>query len=206
MSRLSVDVFVEDRAHEAFVVALLRIAAEEQVQVSPQVRSARGGHPRAMAELKLYQDLVAKGVAGSGYPDLLIVAVDANCSTFARARQAIVDATRPPLSDRLVVASPDPHVERWYLADPESFRAVVGARPAAGKKKCVRDHYKRLLASAVLEAGHPATLGGIEFAPELVDGMDLYRAASRDHSLKAFLSDLRNRLRVLRAGRDAAAR
>lgn len=203
-SPAAVDVFVEDRAHEAFLVPLLvRIAREEDVPVVPRVRSALGGHARAIAELKLYQDLVRRGAAGTTYPDLLIVGVDGNCSTFAKARQAIEDATHPPLSERLVVASPDPHVERWYLADPESFKTVVGQRPTVGKKKCVRDHYKRLLARAVRLAGHPAPLGGIEFAPELVEGMDLYRAGKADHSLKAFFDDLRGKLRLLRSEHKA---
>lgn len=198
-SPVVVDVFVEDRAHEAFLVPLLlRIAKGEEIPVAPRVRAARGGHARAIAELKLYQDLVTRGVAGTTHPDLLIVGIDGNCSTFARARRAIEEATRPPLSDRLVVASPDPHVERWYLADPESFKTVVGQRPVVGKKKCARDHYKRVLAKTVRQAGHPATLGGIEFAPELVEGMDLYRAGKGDHSLKAFLDDLRGKLRLLR--------
>jgi hypothetical protein len=115
-----------------------------------------------------------------------------------KARKAIEDTTHPPLSDRLVVASPDQHVERWYLADPESFKTIVGQRPTEGKKKCARDHYKRALAKTVVQAGHPATLGGIEFGSEPVAGMDLYRAAKADHSLKAFLDDLRGKLRLLR--------
>jgi len=205
-SPVSVDIFVEDRAHEAFLLAiLLRIATEEKVHVSPRVRSGRGGHGRAVGELKLYQSLVEKRAAGIGHPDLLIAGIDGNCSTFAKARKAIEGATRAPFSDRLVVACPDPHVERWYLADPDSFHTVVGRRPTVGKKKCARDHYKRLLAKAVQKAGHPPTLGGIEFAPELVRDMDLYRAGRNDRSLKAFLDDLRNRLRTLGRGRRSRA-
>jgi hypothetical protein len=51
------------------------------------------------------------------------------------------------------------------------------------------------LAEAVRDAGHPTTLGGIEFAAELINGMDLYRAGRNDHSLRAFLDDLRKGLR-----------
>ena len=48
---LVVDLFVEDRAHEVFVGALVeRIAREEQVALRAQARSARGGHPRALEE------------------------------------------------------------------------------------------------------------------------------------------------------------
>ena len=200
-SPVLVDIFVEDRAHEAFLVPMLRrIAQEEKVVVTPRVRSGRGGHGRAVTELKLYQDLVQKGAAGTTNPDLLIAGIDGNCSTFAKAKKAIVAATHAPFSDRLVVACPDPHVERWYLADPESFKDVVGHRPTIAKKKCVRNYYKNALANAVRKAGHPATLGGIEFAPELVERMDLYRAGKNERSLKAFVDDLRGKLRTLTQG------
>src|SRR3989442_1496264 len=112
-SPVAVDIFVEDRAHEEFLVPLLsRVAGEERISVSARVRSGRGGHGRAIAELKLYQQIVAKGAPSVSCPDLLIVAIDGNCSTITKARQAIQAATQTPFSERLVVASPDPHVER----------------------------------------------------------------------------------------------
>ena len=141
-----------------------------------------------------------KDAAGTTNPDLLIAGIDGNCSTFARAKKTIVAATHAPFSDGLVVACPDPHVERWYLADPESFKDIVGHRPTIAKRKCVRDYYKDALAKVVRKAGHPATLGGIEFAQELVERMDLYRAGRNERSLKAFVDDLRGRLRTLRQG------
>ena len=200
-SPVTVDIFVEDRAHEAFLVPMLqRIAREEGLVVSSRVRSARGGHGRAIAELKLYQQIVETGMPGFAPPDLLLAGIDGNCSTFAKAKKAIEGATHAPFSDRLVVACPDPHVERWYLADPASFKDVVGHQPTIGKKKCVRDYYKNALANAVRKAGHPATLGGIEFAQELVERMDLYRVCRNERSLKAFVDDLRGRLRTLRQG------
>ncbi|MBI2833273.1 MAG: hypothetical protein HYX76_02470 [Acidobacteria bacterium] len=197
-SPLTVDVFVEDHAHEAFLVPMLeRIAREENLVASPRVRSARGGHSRAIAELKLYQQVVERGTPGLALPDLLLAGIDGNCSTFAKAKKTIQGATHAPFSHRLVVASPDPHVERWYLADPDSFRAVVGRGPSIGRKKCERDYYKNVLAKAVRQAGHPVMLGGTEFARELVDNMDLYRAGKNDRSLKAFVDDLRSTLRTI---------
>ena len=176
-SPVTVDIFVEDRAHEAFLVPMLRrIAQEESTEVSARVRSARGGHGRAVAELKLYQDVVEKASGETTQPDLLIAGIDGNCSTFTKAKKAIEGATRVPFSNRLVVACPDPHVERWYLADPESFKEVVGHWPTVAKKKCTRDYYKNAHANAVRKAGHPATLRGIEFAQVLVERMVLYRA------------------------------
>lgn len=205
-SPVTVDIFVEDRAHEAFLVPMLRrVAREERVMVSSRVRCALGGHGRAIAALKLYQELVRKGAAGTTDPDLLIAGIDGNCSTFAKAKKVIESATQQPFSNRLVVACPDPHVERWYLADPDSFKEVVGHRPTVAKKKCLRDYYKAALASVVRKAGHPATLGGIEFAQELVERMDLYRVGKNERSLKIFLDDLRTRLRTVHAAGGGGA-
>lgn len=200
MSNLvNVDLFVEDRAHEEFLIPMIRrLACEEGLSVAPRARSARGGHGRALKELELYQDAAEKGIAGMVVPDLLVAARDGNCMRFTRARQDILSAIRPPFAGRAVVACPDPHVERWYLADPESFHAIVGKQPKLARKKCERDYYKRALATTVQQAGHPPTLGGIEFARELVENMDLYRAGRNDRSLRAFIEDLRSSLRRFR--------
>jgi hypothetical protein len=131
--------------------------------------------------------MVQKGQAGLGLPDILVVAIDANCETVSKARKVVEAKIEPPFGDRTVVACPDPHVERWFLADPTSFAQVVGARPHVGKRKCERDVYKRILTKAIVEAGHPAGLGGVEFAEEIVSAMDLYRAGKGEKSLKLFV-------------------
>lgn len=188
-----VDLLVEDAAHERFLRPLIgRLAGESEVEVGVRVRAARGGHPRVLAELKLYQQSVARGVADR--PDLLVVAIDANCTPYGRARRSIEHGIRSGFRGITVIACPDPHVERWYPADPVSFAQVVGEEPRLGKRKCDRDRYKRILADAVAAAGHPVLLGGIEFADDLVAGMDLYRAGKNEKSLKHFIDDLRARL------------
>lgn len=205
-SPVLVDIFAEDRAHEHFLRPMVeRIAREEGLRVSTRVRSARGGHGRAISEFKLYQDLMRKGTTGTSAPDILVVGIDGNCSTVARTTRGIQQATQVPFSDRLVVACPDPHIERWYLADPTSFKEVVGQQPTVGRKKCQRDYYKDVLARAVRAAGHPATLGGTEFAAELVEAMDLYRAGKGDVSLKSFVEELRMRLRAVRVQNPSGA-
>lgn len=206
-SPVTVDIFAEDRAHEAFLVPIVhRVAHEENVDVSARVRSARGGHGRAIAELELYQNLTEKTASKTIEPILLVVGIDGNCMAFTKARDAIKDKIKGRFVGRMIAACPDPHVERWYLADPDSFQTIVGHRPSVGKKKCARDHYKRLLSTAVQQAGHPPTLGGIEFASELVQGMDLYRAGRNDRSLKAFVDDLRGKLLTLGRGQGTGAR
>ena len=196
---LVVDLFVEDLAHEVFVGALTnRIAREEQVALSVQARSARGGHPRALEEFGTYQALIEKGALANRTPDLIVVLIDGNCATSRKKRAEIQKATRPRLLDRLVAGCPNPHVERWFLADPDSFHRVVGYRPVVGREKCEREHYKRLLTDAIRKGSQPATLGGIELAAELVEAMNLYRAGRNDSSLRAFVGDLRSRFREIR--------
>ena len=63
-------------------------------------------------------------------------------------------------------------------------------------------HYKQILTTTIRQAGHQVILGGVEFAPELVEGMDLYRAGRNDSSLNAFLRDLRAMLRQITRERD----
>ncbi len=189
-----VDLFVEDRAHEAFLKPLLtRVADEERKKTRLRVRSATGGHAKAIAEFKLYQRIDA--ASGMVPADLVVVAIDSNCKKFAETREEVKDAASLDWEHRLVVACPDPHIERWYLADPESFKRVVGHLPNVPKEKCERDYYKNLLETEIRKAGHHAFLGGVDFAAELVGKMVFYRAGKNSTSLKSFLEDLRSQLR-----------
>lgn len=193
---LLVEFFVEDNAHQQLLVPLARrVAREEEVRLRCRVRNARGGHAGAMGSFKRYQLLCEKGVVGREVAALLVVAIDGNCSSFTETRKNIRSATRDSFAHMLVTACPDPHIERWYLADPQSFRDVVGTLPSVGSRKCIRNHYKQMLATAVAGGGHPPTLGGEEFGRELADSMDLFRAGKNDSSLKAFVEDLREGLR-----------
>ena len=189
-STIKIDLFVEDRAHEEFIQAmLLRLANEEHKAIIPRVRSSRGGHGQALSELSTYLVSVSKGIAGMDIPDLLVVAIDANCKAFNAAHREIESRIGEPYKNRTIIACPDPHIERWFLADPDSLVRVIGLRPKIGKKKCQRDHYKSILIKALIQAGYLPTLGGIEFAREIVLAMDLYRASKAERSLKHFLDD-----------------
>lgn len=157
-----IDLFVEDRAHEELLKPLItRIGEEEQVRVQVSVRTARGGHARALSEFRIYQRAAAAATFSGQLAELVVVGIDGNCSTFANARDKIQQATEPIFTDRLVVACPDPHIERWYLADPQSFNIVVGDQPKVGTRKCARDHYKQILADSIQRAGHPPNLAGL---------------------------------------------
>ena len=189
-SSIVIDLFVEDRAHEGFLLAMLdRLAYEERKEIILHTRSARGGHGRALTEFSLYQESVLKGFAGMIIPDILVIAIDANCKPFNAARNEIEGKVDLKLKDRTIFACPDPHIERWYLADPDSFGKIIGVRPKIGRKKCARDYYKMILSKTLIEAGYPPTLGGIEFAREIVQVMDLFRAGKADRSLKHFIDN-----------------
>ncbi|MDM8524141.1 hypothetical protein QUF80_12295 [Desulfococcaceae bacterium HSG8] len=195
-SVVEIDLFVEDRAHEAFIGAVIRrIAREMEKTVRMCMRSARGGHGRAITELKLYQRSILKSGGFLRMPDLIFVAIDANCKSFNAAKKEITENIEELFADRSVIACPDPHIERWYLADVKSFARVVGRQPGTSRRKCERDVYKSLLASTIAEAGHPPTLGGIEFAEELVNDMDFYRAGKAERSFQHFINDAVSRIK-----------
>lgn len=119
------DLFVEDRAHEVFVGALMqRIAEEEQVGLTVQVRSARGGVTRVFHEFRAYQTVVEKGAFAHRAPDLLVVAIDGNCATFSKRRNEIEKATRAELRGRLIAACPDPHNDSSFKAFVDDLRTM----------------------------------------------------------------------------------
>ncbi len=192
----AIDIFGEDSAHERFVVPVIeRLAREAGKRVTIQRRWARGGHGRALEELGRYGELVKTGVLP--LPDIVVVSIDANCKTYTRMRTLIQDTLTASIADITVIACPDPHVERWLLADPESFAAVVGRRPHLGKKKCARGYYKDILARTVKDAVGVSTLGGLEWASDLVEAMDFYRAGKVESSLGDFLEQARTRIKAL---------
>lgn len=186
-----VDVFVEDFAHERFLSAVLaRLAQEAGREVRQHVRSGRGGHAKAVEAMVQAQRGLLAGGMSRPLADLFLVGIDGNCTSAAEKRKEIRGKCLGEFVDRLVIACPDPHIEKWFMADPDSFHRVVEARPKLGKDKCQRDYYKHLLASTVAGAGHPVPLGGIELAEELVQAMDLFRAGKSDPALGQFVGEL----------------
>ena len=122
-------------------------------------------------------------------PDLLIVATDANCEGLNERTKQL------PLDDShvtpYVVAIPDPHIERWLLLDGAAFKHVFGRGCDAPDQKCDRDRYKRTLLQAIRAAGVTPSLGGIEFAQDIVQAMNIDSAMRADKSLGRFLDQLR---------------
>ena len=180
--------FVEDFAHQKVIGALVqRLADESCIDVQFNWRSAVRGHGQVVRELRDYlRDLRGQG---SPLPDLIIVATDANCRGLnERVRE--MDQTTTPAP--MILAIPDPHIERWLLLDSAAFKTAVGRGCDAPDRKCDRDLYKRRLATAIHAAGIMPSLGGIEFAEDIVQSMDINRAKRADRSFQRFVDPLVN--------------
>ena len=182
-----VALFVEDHAHRQVVGALVqRLAEESGLAVRLDWRSAVRGHGRVVRELKQYlTDLTQQG----GHPDLIVVATDANCSGW---QQRIRDIDVSATVSQVVLAVPDPHIERWLLLDGAAFKSVFGKGCDAPDRKCDRGRYKHKLFTSVRATGVVPRLGGIEFAEDIVRQMDIRSAARADPSLHRFVEELRH--------------
>ncbi len=186
-----VDLFAEDQAHETFVSAIVSKAFRDPaIEYELNVRVALGGHGKALSELKVYQRAILRGDVALTAPDLLIVTIDGNCKGPTAARKEILDLLDSAIAGDIVVACPDPHVEKWFFADPAAFGSVVGANGQLGKRKCQRDFYKDKLREAVIAGGNTPVLDGIEFAADVVEAMDAYQAKQNDPSLGVLLDGL----------------
>ena len=142
--------------------------------------------PRASYELILVKNLGTLNLKRQGdqLPDLIIVATDANCKGLNERTKEFLDRGAPV---PVILAIPDPHVERWLLLDGAAFRAVFGKGCDAPDRKCSRDRYKQQLVNEIRNAGAIPALGGIEFAEDIVNEMDIDRAARADNSFSRFI-------------------
>lgn len=194
---LRVELFCEDGAHESSARALVvRAAAEADVAVSVHTATASGGIGRLKRELRAFQATVAHR---AGVPDLLVLLADANAVGAMARRGEVEKALDTSVFPRVVLGTPDPCVERWMLADPESFGRALGVQPDLGAiGRSVG--WKARLVEALEATGAIVMQGGAEFAEEIFGAMDLYRAGRADPTLKAFTDDLRGELRAMGRG------
>jgi len=180
--------FVEDNAHQQFLGALLqRLADENDVDIKLDWRNARRGHGAVVKEFRQYlRDLQRQP---GEHPDLIIAATDANCKGLRARNKALGDVTGQ-IDPRIVFAVPDPHIERWLLVDSGAFKQVFGRGCDAPDQKCERARYKKMLIDAIRESGITPSLGGIEFAEDIVQAMDLEKAVRKDAALRRLIEQL----------------
>lgn len=181
--------FVEDYAHQQFLGALLqRLAEENGISIKPDWRNARRGNGAVVNEFRQYlRDLTKQGGAR---PDLVVAATDANCKGMRERKSALHNVTQQT-DLKIVLAVPDPHIERWLLVDSGAFKKVFGRGCNAPDHKCERARYKKMLIDAIRESGITPSLGGIEYAEDIVKEMELDQAARNDASLQQLLEELK---------------
>ena len=190
----NISLFVEDRAHEDFLTALIqRLADEYNVKINIKASSVRGGHGKVITELRQYlRDLK---YYKEDLPDLIIVGTDGNLAGFSERKKSI-DQVTSGFTDLVICAIPDPHIERWLLLDPAALKTVLGKGCQVPDQKFEKDRYKRLLIEAVFEAGLIPILGGIEHTVDLVNAMDLQRVSQIDRSIERLLRALQRQFRM----------
>jgi hypothetical protein len=178
--------FVEDYAHRQVIGALVqRIAEESDVAIQLDWRNAVGGHGKVITELNNYmRDLRRQGDLR---PDLIVVATDANCKGLNERMREISGRDEPA---PMILAIPDPHIERWLLLDGAAFKNVFGKGCAAPDQKCDRDRYKQRLIEAIHATGTIPILGGIEYAEDIVQQININRVAQADRSFRRFVEEL----------------
>ena len=95
-----------------------------------------------------------------------------------------------------MIGAPEPHIECWYLSDPPALQRVLSSSVQAPvpDSKCGSGRFKRVLSQTVKDAGVEPAEGGIEYAEDIVEEMDIYRACSNVPSLDTFVRDLKKAL------------
>lgn len=194
-----ITLFCEDSFHEKFIGAMLRRFGDDcGVDVTPRFLSSQGGLPRMHHEFKDFlRDLSRQR---QPLPDSIVVVVDANCEGYNE-RKKLMDgvlAHYPTFEQIVSYAIPDPHIERWMLADPKAFQTVFGRGCTLPAIKCAKDEYKRLLRKEIRESGIEAPLGGEEFAEDIVIEMDLAHVEVHEASFGLFLRNLKAQFNLWR--------
>ncbi len=174
-SMRNVTLIGEDYGHETAIKALLdRYILEHGIVAQTAVLSCQGGMPKVHFEFGQYLDRIDKGHLD--LPDLIVVATDSNCAGYTNRRKQMEKVTNryAAIANTVAYAIPDPHVERWLLADPNAFKKAVGKGCAPlPKLKCNKDEYKDLLYKSVRETGVNPVLGGLEYAEDIMKSANL---------------------------------
>lgn len=204
MDRFQVVYFLEDRAHEGFIKALVeRIAGEEGLAptwVEHDVRSARYGSKAVVEWRKFLQEVRHWRTP---HPDLWVIAIDGNCHGYTERVAQLRRYLKPTdaFQENVVFAIPDPHVERWYLIDQRALKEATGLAEAPGAPpyKCKKNFYKDELRRALAPPPVQSLLGGPEFAERIVQHMgDLRDLARQEPSFAKLVNDLRAQFRKRR--------
>jgi len=190
--------FLEDIAQESFLKALVdKVAKGINVasSLTHAVWNAAGGRGQVLDQLRRFVRDVQDGRLRPFH--ILVIAIDGNCCTYQDRKNEIDRIVLgSKYSGMYVLALPNPHIERWYMLDPQGFNKAfgAGALPVLPTYKCERGLYKKVMREAIASSGIMAQFGGYEYGERIVEEMDLYEAAKADSSLKHFIDDLSDAL------------
>ena len=199
MGEIRIAYFLEDIAHEKFLRTLVARVAQRtglsNDDLVEEVRNATGGIPRVLSELRMFLADI-QSVSTSPY-QILIVATDSNCAKYTAVRGNITAIIqKADYHGPVVLAVPNPYIERWYVMDAEAFKSATGATVVSKlpRKHRQRYSYKKILREALLSAGIKPILGGAEYGEEIAMQIDLYKAGKADRSFGRFVHDLRKEI------------
>lgn len=204
MDKITILYFLEDRAQESFIKAIVRKIAEEagipNENLIHDIRSSRGGSMVINEFKKFIKDTMKIGITEA---DFLVTAVDGNCRGYIERTKELSKCVKAghPLSEKIVYAVPDPHIERWYIMDQRAFKDGVGLNkaPALPSYKCDRDYYKRILIQTLKEEDRFTLPGVAVYAERIVDNIeDLYSLGKQEQGFKNFIDGLREMFRKLK--------
>ena len=190
-----VGLFMEDVVQERFITSIIsRIASDIDIHVIFEIRNATGGIPKMRGELSGF--LRDHTQIGNPVFDVLIIVQDTDLRSEAETKRQIQrHIERSRYQGEVVIAAPEPYIEAWYLADPISIQTITGSPNLVQMPRGIseKDKYKYALSQAFPSAPY----GGIEYADEIVENMDLYRASQNVSSLRHFIDELRSTLTQL---------
>jgi hypothetical protein len=193
---MRVGYFLEDVGQENFLKSLVKRVAQENGldphEVIHDVRNATGGRGAVLDELRHF--LRDVGRERERPFDLLVVAIDGDCRGYRERRDEIQDIVEQSgYPSTVICAVPNPHIERWYLADPRGLQQVLDAAvvPEVPSYKCERGRYKQALRDAIRQTGIIAPLGGLEYGAEIAEVLDRFTVGKVDAGFKHFVDALR---------------
>jgi len=200
VDEIRIGYFLEDIGQENFLKTLVERVAQE-MELTPhrlrhEVRNATGGRGATLNELRRFLHDVSRDRERPFA--LLVIAIDGDCRGYREVRDEIhTTVEQSGYAGQVAYAVPDPHIERWYLADPRGLQRVLNIKtiPDVPTYKCARDRYKRALRDAVRQVGVIAPLGGVEYGPDIAQALDLYAVGKADSGFKHFIDELRVGLR-----------
>ena len=208
MDKIQIAMSVEDNAQEQFIKGILKRILKEygfnddDYEITPLCN--KGG--KSLLALKTF---INEGKRISfRTKDILIVGSDANCMGFMERKKQIDKIIADSQYKNVIMAIPNPHIERWYLMDLQALKKAVDAPISVNLPsfKCEKGFYKRLLKSAFQSAGIVPPLGGTEYGEEIAKYVDLYECGKIDHGFKEFNEQLRLGLSEFRKQRDLASK